>query len=79
MRVGSFVVEGVFIRENPAAAAVNMSGMCIVRCEYIYSADQFVYEAVCDEFDDVLPGRLSPDTSSGFGAVAGSKLRGRPD
>jgi hypothetical protein len=60
MRVGSFVVEGVFIRENPAAAAVNMSGMCIVRCEYIYSADQFVYEAVCDEFDDVLPGETIP-------------------
>lgn len=60
MRVGSFVVEGVFIRETPAAAAFSMSGMCIVRCEYIYSADQFVYEAVCDEFDDVAQGELIP-------------------
>lgn len=53
MRVGSFVVEAKFVREDPMRVARIMSDMCVVRCEFIYSCDQFHYEAICDDFDDI--------------------------
>ena len=60
MRVGSFVVEAKFVREDPMRVARIMSDMCVVRCEFIYSCDQFHYEAICDDFDDIAPGDTIP-------------------
>lgn len=60
MRVGSFIVEACFIRDDPMRVARVMSGMCVVRCEFIYSADQFHYEAICDDFDDIALSEMIP-------------------
>lgn len=60
MRVGSFNIPAVIVRDNPGMCARAMTGMCVVRCEFIYSTDRFHYEAICDDFDDIALGETVP-------------------
>lgn len=55
-RRGTFRISSNFIEETPLDILSQLfSKFVITRCEHLYSSQEFVYDAFCEEFDEIEP------------------------
>lgn len=59
-RKGKFYVASILL-ENHYDAIMKIMGRCVItKCEHLFHNEQFEYFAISPDFDELLPGEITP-------------------
>lgn len=59
-RFGRFEIPTLVVMQYPDDVRRIMAECIIVRCEHSYMHDAFLYEAFCEQFDELGEGEIAP-------------------